>query len=578
MNERKFLRNLGVASVAALAFSACSGPSGNGAVGANAADVIYFGGDIVTVNDRQPSAEALAVKDGKILAVGTRAGVEAANKGTATKLVDLQGHSLLPGFIDPHSHYIQSLAVANQANVYAPPSGPAADVPSLVATLVKFRDDGKIPRGDLIQAYGYDDTVMPGGRLLNRDDLDKAFPENPVMVGHVSMHGVVLNSLALKKFGYSAATKTPPGGVIVRKPGSNEPYGLIMEMAFLPVLSALPQPTPEQQVEFSRAGQLLYAAAGITTAQDGATHAADLEVMQRAAAAGVHIIDVVAYPFIPDLDATLKVAPLETWGKYDRGLKIGGVKITSDGSPQGRTAYFTTPYLTGGPGGEKHWRGEPTFPPAQLNAYVQRVHDMKVPMLVHANGDAAIDLMLDAIDKAVGGQPDQNWSITLIHGQFVRKNQLDRLKKYGVTPSFYTLHTFYFADAHVKNRGKEQAAYISPMRDAIDKGLRPTNHTDFVVAPLDQMMVMWSAVNRISRGGEVIGADQRVTPLEALKAQTINAAWQYGEQDSKGSLEPGKRADLVILDRNPLTVPAMEIRDIKVLETIKDGQTIYQRS
>jgi predicted amidohydrolase YtcJ len=199
-------------------------------------------------------------------------------------------------------------------------------------------------------------------------------------------------------------------------------------------------------------------------------------------------------------------------------------------------------------------------------------------MLVHANGDAAIDLMLDAIDKAVGGQPDPNWSITLIHGQFVRKDQLDRLKKYGVTPSFYTLHTFYFADAHVKNRGKEQAAYISPMRDAIDKGLRPTNHTDFVVAPLDQMMVMWSAVNRISRGGAVIGADQRVTPLEALKAQTINAAWQYGEQDSKGSLEPGKRADLVILDRNPIKVAPLEIKDISVLETVKDGHTIYQRS
>jgi predicted amidohydrolase YtcJ len=567
-----------LAALAALAIAACSGPSANNPAGANVADVIYFGGDIVTVDDRQPSAEALAVKDGKILAVGTRAGIETANKGAATKLVDLQGHALLPGFIDPHSHYIQSLAVANQANVYAPPSGPAADVPSLVATLVKFRDDRKIPKGELILAYGYDDTVMPGGRLLNRDDLDQAFPDNPVMVGHVSMHGAVLNSLALKKFGYSAATKTPPGGVIVRKPGSNEPYGLIMETAFLPVISALPKPTPEQQVEYSRAGQLLYAAAGITTAQDGATHAADLEVMQHAAAAGVHTIDVVAYPFITDLDAALKLAPVASWGKYDHGLKIGGVKITSDGSPQGRTAYFTTPYLTGGPGGEKNWRGEPTFPPAQLNAYVQRVHDMKVPMLVHANGDAAIDLMLDAIDKAVGGQPDPNWSITLIHGQFVRKDQLDRLKKYGVTPSFYTLHTFYFADAHVKNRGKEQAAYISPMRDAIDKGLRPTNHTDFVVAPLDQMMVMWSAVNRISRGGAVIGADQRVTPLEALKAQTINAAWQYGEQDSKGSLEPGKRADLVILDRNPIKVAPLEIKGISVLETVKDGHPTYQRS
>jgi predicted amidohydrolase YtcJ len=144
------------------------------------------------------------------------------------------------------------------------------------------------------------------------------------------------------------------------------------------------------------------------------------------------------------------------------------------------------------------------------------------------------------------------------------------------TSSFYTLHTYYFAEAHVANRGKEQVMYISPMRDAIDKGLVPTNHTDFVVAPLDQMFMMWSAVNRVSRAGAVIGADQRVTPLEALKAQTINVAHQYGEQATKGSLEPGKLADLVILDGNPLKVEPMAIKDIKVVETIKEGKTIYR--
>jgi hypothetical protein len=147
---------------------------------------------------------------------------------------------------------------------------------------------------------------------------------------------------------------------------------------------------------------------------------------------------------------------------------------------------------------------------------------------------------------------------------------------YKFTPSFFTLHTFYFGDVHVKNRGEQQAFFLSPMRAAIDKGLRPTNHTDFVVAPLDQMFVMWSAVNRLSRSGVVIGQDQRVTPLEALKAITINAAYQYSEQASKGSLEPGKLADLVILDKNPLKVDAMVIKDIKVLETIKEGKTVYK--
>jgi predicted amidohydrolase YtcJ len=159
----------------------------------------------------------------------------------------------------------------------------------------------------------------------------------------------------------------------------------------------------------------------------------------------------------------------------------------------------------------------------------------------------------------------------------VRQDQLDKYAQYKVRPSFYTLHTYYFAEAHIANRGREQAMYLSPMRDAIDKGLAPTNHTDFVVAPLDQLFVMWSAVNRVSRAGELIGGGQRVTPLEALKAQTINVAAQYGEQASKGSLEVGKRADLVVLDRNPLKVEPAAIKDIKVMETIKDGKTVYQR-
>jgi predicted amidohydrolase YtcJ len=352
-----------------------------------AADTIYSGGDIVTINDKQPSAEALAVKGGKIVAVGSRAAVEKAHKGAGTLVVDLAGKTLLPGFIDAHSHYISSLTVANQVNLYAPPAGPGKDPASIVAALVKYRDTNKIPKGQVIQAYGYDENVMPNGRLLNRDDLDKAFPDNPVLVGHVSMHGAVLNSAALKKWGISAATKTPAGGIIVRKPGTQEPYGLIMETAYLPIFASLPQPTQAQEVEWSKAGQLLYAQQGITTAHEGATHLGDLDVMKRAAAGGATLIDVVAYPFITDLEAILKKYPKESWGKYENRIKIGGVKITIDGSPQGKTAFFTTPYLTGGPGGEKPWFGELSFPEEVITKAVQTVYAMGVPLNLHANGD-----------------------------------------------------------------------------------------------------------------------------------------------------------------------------------------------
>jgi predicted amidohydrolase YtcJ len=570
--------------LALLALTACGrtpAPSSTGATdspSAAAADAIYLGGDIVTVNDAQPTAEALAVKDGRILAVGTRASIESEHKAASTRVIDLAGKALLPAFIDAHGHYINALSVANQVKVYAPPVGPGKDVASIVAAIEQFRTERKVPKGELIQAYGYDDTAMPDGRLLNRDDLDAAFPDNPVVVGHVSMHGAVMNSLALKQFGFSAATRTPPGGIIVRKPGTNEPWGLVMETAYLPVFSALPKPTREQEVAATRAAQMLYAEAGTTLAHEGATHADELEMMQRASAAGANIIDVVAHPFMTDLDRIVAANPVAQWGKYDRGLKIGAVKITADGSPQGRTAFFTTPYLTGGPAGEKNWRGEPTMPQAELNALFKRVWDMNVPLIVHANGDATIDMVLEAYARARGTDTTRPWDVTTIHTQFLRKDQLPLFVKYGIRPSFYTLHTFYFAGAHRANRGDEQASYISPMRDAIDAGLRPTNHSDFYVAPLDPMFMMWSAVNRVSREGEVLGPGQRITPLEALKAQTIWAAEQYGEQARRGSLEPGKIADLVILDRNPLAVEPMTIKDIKVVETIKDGRTIYPAS
>jgi hypothetical protein len=562
--------------VTALALaSACSKPQVEVAAPEVVADAIYTGGDIVTVNDAQPTVEALAVKEGRILAVGTRDEIEKSYKGQATTVVDLDGKTLLPGFIDPHSHYFSSLSVANQVNVFAPPAGPGKDIPSIVAALKKFRDDRRIPKGELIQAYGYDNNAMPNGVGLTRDDLDEDFPDNPVLVGHVSMHGAVLNSGAMKKYGISAQTRTPPGGVIVRKPGSEEPTGLLMETAFLPIFSALPKPNAEQEVSWSRAGQMLYAAAGITTAQEGATHAPELALMQRAAAAGANIIDVVAYPFVTDFDRVLEKNPVDTWGKYVNRVKLGGAKITLDGSIQGKTGYFTTPYLTGGPGGEKNWRGEPGFPEDEVKAFVRKIYDLGLPLNIHANGDAAIDMVLRAHEYAAAGDLSKQRHVTVIHSQFVRPDQLDKYVAYSITPSFFTEHAYYFADTHLLNRGKEATFFLSPMRAAIDKGLRPTNHTDFVVTPLDQLFLIWTAVVRISRNGVVIGPDQRVTPLEALQAITINAAHQYSEEASKGSLEPGKLADLVILDKNPLKVDPMSIRDIKVVETIKEGKTIY---
>jgi len=567
-----------------VALTACHGGSDqkekkntDSAVTSNPVNV-YYHGDIITMEgDSARYAEALVVKDGKILFTGS---ADEAMKlaGTNHNMIDLNGQTLLPGFLDAHSHYINSLLVANQCKLYAPPSGPGKDVESIITALKSFAAAHKIPKGELIIGYGYDDNVMPQGILLNRGDLDKAFPDNPVRVDHVSMHGSVMNSLALQKYGYSAATKTPPGGIIVRKPGSQEPWGLIMETAYLPVVEKSEPLTPQQEIEWSKAGQMLYAESGITTAQEGATHLASLQTIQRASVAGVNIIDIVAFPFITDLDTITKEFPVADWGKYNKGFKIGGVKITIDGSPQGKTAYFTMPYLTGGPGGEKNWRGELTFPQDMVNQMVKKVYGMHVPLILHCNGDGSIDAFLKAYELARAGDYSKPWNVTTIHTQFLRKNQIPKFVNYHIRPSFYTLHTYYFYEAHLKNRGMAQAQYISPMRDAIDAGLKPTNHTDFVVAPLDQMMMLWSAVNRISRDGALVGPGQRIKPYEALQAMTINVAAQYDEADSKGSLKAGKKADLVILDKNPLKVDPLLIRNIRVMETIKDGKPVYRRT
>jgi predicted amidohydrolase YtcJ len=537
---------------------------------------VYYNGDILTMVGETPNyAEAIAVKDGKIIFVGSsEEAMEVAGAGHA--MVDLKGKTLMPSFIDPHSHFINSLGMSSQANCSPSPVGEADDVAGIIRALKNLQQEKNIPEGKLIMGYGYDDTVMPEGKLLNRDDLDSAFPNNPVMVMHVSLHGAVLNSKAMEMFNISENTETPPGGIIVRKPGTNEPYGLIMETAFLPIFSNLPKPSEDELMQQLKDGQMIYAEAGVTTAQEGASHLHDVKIIQKGADTGALFIDVVSYPFITEFDSIFKMYTAEDFGKYNNHFKLGGIKITIDGSPQGRTALFTTPYLTGGPSGEENWLGESTFPQETVNEMLKSVYDKGLQSTFHANGDGAIDMCIKAHEYASGDDPTKERRTTIIHSQFVREDQLDKYVEYKMIPSLYTEHTYFFADAHIKNRGLEQASFISPMKTAINKGLKPTNHTDFNVAPIDQMMVVWTAVNRVSRNGEVIGAEERVTPYQALQAITANAAYQYFEEDRKGSLETGKLADMVVLSDNPLKVDPMTIKDIKVLETIKEGNTIFK--
>ena len=545
---------------------------------AKADDLIFTGGPILTMSGDTPTyVEAVVVSGGTISFAGPY--VQAMAMKTAnTQVIDLNGKLLMPAFIDAHSHYINTLSIANQVKLYPTPAGPGNDVPSIIATIKKFAADHHVKPGELIMGYGYDETVMPNGRLLTREDLDEAFPDNPVRIDHISMHGAVLNTAGLKFFQFDPKTKTPEGGIIVRKPGSDEVDGLIMETAFLPIFEKTPTMTPEEEIANTKRAQMMYAEQGITEAQEGATHLGQLETIKRATDAGANFIDVDAYPFITDLDKILAEFPRDQWLTFNNGLRIAGVKITIDGSPQGKTALFTTPYLVPGPNGEENWKGGALPAPQEvINAGLKKAFDLKVPVLFHVNGDAAINALIEAYQFAAADSLTTDHQVTAIHSQFLRKDQIPKFVEYHIRPSFFTLHTFYFADAHIKQRGLAQANYISPMRDAIDAGLHPTNHTDAIVSPLDQMLMLWSAVNRKSRNGEVIGADQRITPYEGLKAMTVWAAEQAYETDRRGTLAPGKIADLVILDKDPTKVAPDAIKDIKVMETFKEGRSIYTR-
>jgi predicted amidohydrolase YtcJ len=544
---------------------------------AAAPERIIRGGSIVTVNPAQPTAAALAIADGKIIAVGDEADVLRL-KGPNTEVSDLGGRTLVPGFIDGHSHFASAVDVQVQALCASPPAGPCASVADVIAQLRKLRTRRTIAPGGFVIGFGYDPDLLAEKRGPTRQELDAAFPDNPVILVHVSGHGAMLNSRALARFNISAATPTPSGGVIGREPGGNEPSGLLFETAFLPIFSNLPGPTDDEFVELLGSGQDLYLRAGITTAQEGATMKRQLDLMRIAADRGLFKLDVVALPFIAEIDTIFAGRPPRNEPEYRNRLRIGGVKLLADGSPQGRTAFFTRPYLTGGPSGQKEWRGEPTVPQAMLNDWFKQVYDGGATLFIHCNGDAAIDAVLEAHRFAAGDDPAKPRGTVGIHSQFIRRDQLEKFAAWKITPSFFTLHCFYFGDTHVTNRGLEQASFISPMRSARALGLRPANHTDFNVSPLDQLFTIHTAVNRVTRSGKTLGEAERIGPLEALEAITIDGARMYGEEKQKGSIEVGKLADFAVLSANPLTVPAATIESIRVVETIKEGKTVWRRA
>lgn len=555
-----------------LLVAGCVTPGGDSSKGV-VADQILTGGNIVTMDKAAPSAQAVAVKDGRILAVGSSADIRR-YVGDNTEAIDLKGDTLLPGFIDPHSHFSHAAGAASWANVSGTPVGKMANIADVVAEMQSLQQRNDVPSGEWLVGYGYDADTLSDGRHITRDDLDAAFPNNPVLLIHVSFHGGVLNSKAFDSIGYNENTPTPAGGIIVRREGSNEPLGLLMETAWFPAIAVLPRPAGDELLDNIIKTQQHYAANGVTTAQDGIVSIEEFAVLKEVAAQDQLFIDLIALGSFAE--AQKFVAENQHYANYNQRLKLGGIKFVTDGSPQGKTAFFTEPYLTGGPGGEQNWRGEPMLPPKQFSTLLGLAYASGLQAFVHANADAAVDLLLEAHEKH-RARARQDSRTVIIHSQFIRPDQLESYARYGMVPAFFSNHAYFWGDVHVENLGKKRAHYLSPMNSAGKLGVHFTNHSDYMVTPLSPLFTVWSAVNRVSRSGEVIGPSEKITPLQALKAITLDAAWQYREEESKGSINVGKKADFVLLDANPLTIDPMKIKDIEVVATYKEGRRIFSR-
>jgi predicted amidohydrolase YtcJ len=545
----------------------------------NPADCIYINAQIVTMDSSCPFAQAVATRKGRIVAVGAQDRTVSL-KGKNTRILDLDGRTILPGFIDPHSHFLYAgLYDSFLVNLKSPPIGRIKNIDGLVAEL--GREASSMSGPGWILGYGYDDTLLEEKRHPEAKDLNMASRIHPILIRHVSGHLAVLNTAALKTIGVDRNTPDPPGGVIRREANAGEPNGILDgEPAMQLAKRFLPAWDEKHWMRAVERASEMYAEKGVTTAQEGDAQPGDLRNLLSAKEKGRLNVRVQLYPDW-EHPGELSLYPGPVCGTAiteDRMLALGGVKMYQDGSLQGYSGYLSKPYhrqLYPQKEGES-FRGRPRNSRAKLDADIEQAHREGWQIAVHANGDQAIQEVIDAMEAAQKRFPRRDPRHIIVHCQTVREDQLDRMRALGVIPSFFATHTYFWGDRHRDIfLGPERAARISPCRSAMDRGMPFTCHNDTSVTPIDPLRSIWSAVNRVTLRGRSIGPEYRVPVLEALRSVTSHAAYQNHEEELKGTLSPGKLADMTILDADPLEVDPMTIKDIEICATIVGDNIVY---
>ena len=524
---------------------------------------LYFNGDILTLED-ELYTEAVLVKGSKIYKVGKKEDLlkEASDN---VELIDLKGKTLMPSFIDAHSHFAGYASSYTQVDLTE-----VISFDEIVDAIQRFIKKNNIPEGKWIQANGYDQNFLDEKIHPTKELLDKAAPNNPVVAKHKSGHMGVLNTMGIKALGITVNTPNPEGGAIEKKNG--EVTGYLEETAFVNYVQEIPIPSTEEFVGNFLKAQNAYASYGITTAQEGMVVDLLVDIYQYLIHSKSLKIDLIGYLDINNSDV-LKQRFANCLQKYDNHVKMGGYKTFLDGSPQGRTAWLRKPYE-----GEEEYCAYGTQSDEELKGKLEKALKENMQILVHCNGDRACQQYIDQY-KVVkkDSKLDKDIRPVIVHAQLLSPDQLDDVKALNMIPSFFVAHVYHWGDIHIKNFGMERASKISLLKSAEEKGIVYTLHQDAPVIEPNMLETIWCAVNRITKNGVLLGAEERISPLDALKALTKNAAYQYFEEDIKGTIKEGKLADLVILDKNILKVEPMEIKDIQVLETIKEGETIFKK-
>lgn len=534
---------------------------------------VYFNGDILTMEGDTPKyVEAVVVKDKKIAFTGSMR--DALNhSGSNPSIQDLNGRTLLPGFIDTWGHFALVAQDTLGVNLAYFSKNPPQNKAQLIG---KLKAEAKVFNGWVV-GTGYADALLSDGPLTLAD-LDKAFPNQAVLMENISTLTGMANSAGLKKLGITKATKAV-SGFIPKDPKTGELTGELIGMPYLEaVAKAAGKYSQDLTFETYRKAEKIYVSHGFTTAQSYESSISDMHNMRLAVDRKIVSVDLIALPTFDVVDQMLKTNPNFQFGVYsqgDHGFKVAGIQVPTDGAPQLRLAYFSKPY-TDTTGFPKDWRGFPYYPQALIDKYAKLAYEKNIQYFGYSNGDAGIDMTLAALGKAIAetGVTEDRRTV-IAHSFFARDDQLDDYKKKNILAVSMPNAVWLYGDTYSATLGAERAGNVSPMNSANAKGVKIAIHNDTPSSGPNVMFSVWSAVNRKTFSGKVLGPEQSISPYLALQGFTSNAAYQYREEANKGSITPGKTADLVVLDQNPLKVDPNEIKNIQVLKTIKAGVEIY---